>query len=138
MHSCTKQTFAFHYWCGGPASVQASAKPMHSLTPMHLHICTHTHIYPPPLSLSLTSFHKTRTHAHPQLYETDIRVPLLVRGPGVRPGFTVTGLVSHVDLAVTFIAMGGGSRPEQMDGTSWLPLVHGLLFACVCACGVCA
>lgn len=60
-----------------------------------------------------------------QLYETDIRVPLLVRGPGIPPGQTVAQLASHVDLAVTFLDMMGGDRPEQMDGTSWLPVVQG-------------
>ena len=42
-----------------------------------------------------------------QLYETDIRVPLLVRGPGIRPAQRVDGLVAHIDLAVTMLAMAG-------------------------------
>lgn len=60
-----------------------------------------------------------------QLYETDIRVPLLVRGPGIEAGQAVSQLASHVDLAVTFLDMMGAERPEQMDGTSWLPVVKG-------------
>jgi len=59
------------------------------------------------------------------LYETDIRVPLLVRGPGVAAGQNLTGMASHVDLAVTFIDMFGAKKPPLMDGTSWLPLISG-------------
>eukprot|EP01043_Picozoa_sp_COSAG02_P041172 COSAG02_NODE_3392_length_6820_cov_6.539652_5_plen_440_part_00 len=60
-----------------------------------------------------------------QLYETDIRVPLLVRGPGISPGQRVAGLVAHIDLAVTMLAMAGVQKPAIMDGRSWLPLVSG-------------
>ena len=60
-----------------------------------------------------------------QLYETDIRVPLLVRGPGISPGQRVAGLVAHIDLAVTMLAMAGVQKPAIMDGRSWLPLISG-------------
>ena len=40
-------------------------------------------------------------------YETDIHVPLLVRGPGVRAGAHVTRLAGNTDLAPTFEAMAG-------------------------------
>jgi len=59
-----------------------------------------------------------------QLYETDVRVPLLVRGPGIKPNSTEDGMVQHVDLAPTFLhMMGRQSPPSIMDGTSWLPLI---------------
>eukprot|EP01047_Picozoa_sp_COSAG01_P009669 COSAG01_NODE_399_length_17543_cov_15.077792_22_plen_503_part_00 len=60
-----------------------------------------------------------------QLYETDIRVPLLVRGPGIVARQRVRGLVAHIDLAVTMLAMAGVDKPTIMDGRSWLPLVTG-------------
>ena len=43
-------------------------------------------------------------------YETDIHVPLLVRGPGVRAGAHVTQLAGNTDLAPTFEAMAGVRR----------------------------
>ena len=60
------------------------------------------------------------------LYETDIRVPLFVSGPGIKPGQTIESPVGHIDLAPTILAMAGiASPPPQMDGRSWLPLVFG-------------
>ena len=57
------------------------------------------------------------------LYETDIRVPLFIKGPGIAAGSTVSGPVSHVDLAPTILSLGGVATPPVMDGRSWLPLV---------------
>ena len=54
-------------------------------------------------------------------YETDIHVPLLVRGPGVRAGAHVTRLAGNTDLAPTFEAMAGASSPSFTDGRSLLP-----------------
>lgn len=47
-----------------------------------------------------------------QLYETDIRVPLLVRGPGVVANATSDAIASHVDLAPTFLDMMGAPTPR--------------------------
>ncbi len=58
-------------------------------------------------------------------YETDIHVPLLVRGPGVRAGAHVTQLAGNTDLAPTFEAMAGVRAPSFTDGRSLLPLLHG-------------
>jgi arylsulfatase A-like enzyme len=55
-------------------------------------------------------------------YETDIRVPLLMRGPGVPAGASVTALTGNVDLAPTFEAMAGVRRPSSNDGSSLLGL----------------
>lgn len=59
------------------------------------------------------------------LYETDIRVPLFVSGPGIRAGQTIESPVGHIDLAPTILSMAGIATPPQMDGRSWLPLVFG-------------
>ena len=56
------------------------------------------------------------------LYETDIRVPLFVRGPDINVGHRVNGIVSHVDLAPTILDMAGVDIPSQMDGRSWMQL----------------
>jgi arylsulfatase A-like enzyme len=56
-------------------------------------------------------------------YETDIRVPFVVRGPGVPAGRHDGELVLNNDLAVTFAAMAGVRTPEFVDGRSFLPLL---------------
>ena len=47
-----------------------------------------------------------------QLYETDIRVPLLVRGPGIVANGFSDAIASHVDLAPTILDMMGVKTPE--------------------------
>lgn len=56
-------------------------------------------------------------------YETDIHLPLLVRGPGVAPGSHVSALTGNVDLAPTFAAWAGSSLADDPDGRSLVPLL---------------
>ncbi|HEY3670563.1 MAG TPA: sulfatase [Acidimicrobiia bacterium] len=56
-------------------------------------------------------------------YDEDIRVPLVVRGPGVPPGRTVGQLAMNVDLAPTFAALAGARTPPFVDGRSLVPLL---------------
>lgn len=56
-------------------------------------------------------------------YEEDIRVPLIVRGPGVPAGRTVDYLVSNIDLAPTFAELGKATLPPFVDGRSLVPLL---------------
>ena len=58
-------------------------------------------------------------------YDTDSRVPLLVRGPGIRAGVHMTGLVGNVDVAPTFASMAGLRPAAFVDGRSWLDFVRG-------------
>jgi N-acetylglucosamine-6-sulfatase len=58
-------------------------------------------------------------------YESDIHVPLLVRGPGVRAGAHESRLAGNTDLAPTFEAMAGVRAPSFTDGRSLLPLLEG-------------
>jgi len=58
-------------------------------------------------------------------YETDVHVPLVVRGPGVRAGAHVERLAGNTDLAPTFEAMAGVRAPSFTDGRSLLPLLRG-------------
>ncbi|HEU5434438.1 MAG TPA: sulfatase, partial [Thermomicrobiales bacterium] len=55
-------------------------------------------------------------------YEESIRVPLIVRGPGVPQGKTVDQLTLNSDLAPTFAAWAAASAPDFVDGRSLLPL----------------
>lgn len=56
-------------------------------------------------------------------YEEDIRVPLLVRGPGVPAGRILDHLTGNVDLAPTFAELAGSATPPTVDGRSLLPLL---------------
>lgn len=56
-------------------------------------------------------------------YEESIRVPLLVRGPGVPSGVTLPHDVSNIDLAPTFAALGQAQAPAFIDGRSLVPLL---------------
>ncbi|XP_059101724.1 N-acetylglucosamine-6-sulfatase [Peromyscus eremicus] len=61
-----------------------------------------------------------------QLYEFDIKVPLLVRGPGIRPNQTSKMLVSNIDLGPTILDLAGYDlNKTQMDGVSLLPILKG-------------
>jgi N-acetylglucosamine-6-sulfatase len=55
-------------------------------------------------------------------YEEDIRVPLVVRGPGVPAGGRLEPMILNIDLAPTFAALAGIDPPEFVDGRSFLPL----------------
>ncbi len=56
-------------------------------------------------------------------FETDIRVPLIVTGPGVPRGRTVNKPASNIDLYPTFVRLGGESVPPAVDGRSLFPLL---------------
>lgn len=56
-------------------------------------------------------------------YEESIRIPLLVRGPGVREsGRRVDQIVLNIDLAPTFLDLAGSTPSPSMQGRSLRPL----------------
>ncbi|HEY2637976.1 MAG TPA: sulfatase [Solirubrobacteraceae bacterium] len=58
-------------------------------------------------------------------YDTDVRVPLVVTGPGVKAKHTVTKLTSEIDLAPTFDALAGAKvKKSAMDGQSLVPFLR--------------
>jgi N-acetylglucosamine-6-sulfatase len=57
-------------------------------------------------------------------YEEDIRVPLIVRGPGVPEGRKLEHLVLNNDLGPTFAELGGAQAPSFVDGRSLVPLLR--------------
>jgi N-acetylglucosamine-6-sulfatase len=57
-------------------------------------------------------------------YEEDIRVPLIVRGPGVHGGTVLDALVANIDLAPTFAELAGAPPSDQVDGRSLVPLLR--------------
>ena len=58
-------------------------------------------------------------------FDIDIRVPLVVVGPGVPAGAVVNEITANTDLAPTFAALGGSPGPLEADGVSLLSLVAG-------------
>lgn len=55
-------------------------------------------------------------------YEEDIRVPMIIRGPGVRRNAVRDELASLLDLAPTFAEIAGAQMTNPVDGRSLLPL----------------
>jgi arylsulfatase A-like enzyme len=56
-------------------------------------------------------------------YEESIRVPFVVKGPGVRRG-TDSRFVTHLDVVPTILELAGLSR-DDVDGRSLVPLLRG-------------
>lgn len=56
-------------------------------------------------------------------FDTDVRVPLIVSGPGVGAGTVLPQLTANIDLAPTFAAIAGVHLDG--DGHSLLALLHG-------------
>jgi N-acetylglucosamine-6-sulfatase len=57
-------------------------------------------------------------------FETDIRVPLIVTGPGVPAGRLVHQVAQNVDLLPTFLDMANTKPSGPVDGHSLLPLLQ--------------
>lgn len=60
------------------------------------------------------------------MYEESLRMPLLVRWPGVvKPGSTNQDLVQNLDFAETLLEAAGSAVPADMQGRSLVPLLKG-------------
>jgi arylsulfatase A-like enzyme len=57
-------------------------------------------------------------------YEEDIRVPMVMRGPGVPAGLRIEAIVGNIDLAPTIAEIAGVETPDFVDGRSFLPLLE--------------
>ncbi|XP_065830964.1 N-acetylglucosamine-6-sulfatase-like [Oscarella lobularis] len=58
-------------------------------------------------------------------YEHDIRIPMLLRGPGIPANETRHEIVLNIDVAPSLIAMSGGEPPASMDGRSFFEIARG-------------
>jgi N-acetylglucosamine-6-sulfatase len=59
------------------------------------------------------------------MYEESMRVPLLVRAPGlIRSSLQIDPLVQNIDIAPTILELAGVQPPEHMQGRSFLPLMQ--------------
>lgn len=60
------------------------------------------------------------------MYEESMRTPLIIRLPkGFQKRGDIPELVQNIDYAPTFIELAGASVPEDIQGTSFLPLLKG-------------
>jgi len=60
------------------------------------------------------------------MYEPGLRVPLLVRWPGVtRPGSQTDRLVLNIDFTATFLALAGLPVPPEVQGRSLVEILRG-------------
>jgi arylsulfatase A-like enzyme len=58
-------------------------------------------------------------------YDEDIRVPLLVAGPGILRGAVAHDIVLNQDLPVTLAELAGAVPGNLVDGRSFVPLLSG-------------
>jgi arylsulfatase A-like enzyme len=57
-------------------------------------------------------------------YEEEIRVTMIVRGPGVPAGRTLDHLTGNIDLGPTWAEIAGAPFPDFVDGRSLMPLLR--------------
>lgn len=68
-------------------------------------------------------------HGKGSLYDPGLRVPLLVRWPGVlKPGSSTRELISGEDITPTLLEAAGLTAPREMSGISFLKLLRGEKF----------
>jgi choline-sulfatase len=58
-------------------------------------------------------------------YHASASVPMVIAGPGVQDGVVSDALVSHMDLAATFLEYGSTPKPAEMDSRSLKGLLEG-------------
>ena len=58
-------------------------------------------------------------------FDHDIRVPLVVTGPGIRAGRRISRLAENIDLRPTFQSIAGAPTGANVEGRSLLGLLHG-------------
>jgi len=58
-------------------------------------------------------------------FDTDVNVPLVAAGPGIRAGSVISDPAQNIDLAPTFETLAGAATPATVDGRSLIPLLSG-------------
>ncbi len=58
-------------------------------------------------------------------FEESIRIPLLIRGPGVRSGVKEEGSVTTLDIAPTLLELAGATSAAELRGRSLAPVLEG-------------
>lgn len=86
-------------------------------------LCYSIHVGCSDHGYKLGQFRIGTSKQHP--YETDIHVPFIIRGPGIKQGAILPQVTGNVDLAPTmlFLAGGEGVIPTKMDGRNMAPFL---------------
>ena len=59
------------------------------------------------------------------VYDNDIRIPMVMAGPGISANSTFDHVASNVDVMPTILGLAGIETPASMDGRSFVPeIVH--------------
>ena len=69
--------------------------------------------------------HGATGHGGPVFDEPLVRIPLLLRGPGIEAGRVVEDVVRSIDVYPTLADLAGLEPPEVVQGRSLLPLLRG-------------
>jgi N-acetylglucosamine-6-sulfatase len=57
-------------------------------------------------------------------YEPSTHLPLLIRGPGIKPGTSTGELAANIDIAPTILELAGVKADKSIDGTSLVPFMR--------------
>jgi arylsulfatase A-like enzyme len=57
-------------------------------------------------------------------YEPSTHLPLLIRGPHIRPGSESNEIVGNIDIAPTVLELAGAKADKSIDGRSMTPFLH--------------
>ena len=68
--------------------------------------------------------HGERTHGV-FVYDATVRVPLVIRGPGIEPGVRLVEPVSLIDVMPTVLGLAGIAIPPTVAGHDLMPLLRG-------------
>lgn len=61
---------------------------------------------------------------HTSLYDVDLKVPLLMKGPGLPSGRRVRGMVRSIDVVPTLLHLFGISPEDRLDGENLVPYIE--------------
>ena len=65
------------------------------------------------------------TFDHRSLYDANIHVPFIIKGPGIPKGKTVGAMTSHIDIAPTILEIAGLPQMPGSQGKNLLPVIKG-------------
>ena len=57
------------------------------------------------------------------LYDSGIKTPLLITGPGIKPESVSKSLVSSIDISATFLELAGVKKDKRIQGTSFASIL---------------
>jgi N-acetylglucosamine-6-sulfatase len=57
-------------------------------------------------------------------YEPATHLPLLIRGPGIKPGTATGELAANIDIAPTILELAGAAADKSIDGRSLVPYMR--------------